>query len=933
MLTGVGMISLSMPGGRSPGDRLLLRAATPTALSAFSSREHRPMFTMPKPNLRARAATYRVQLNAGFTFEDAAAAAGYLADLGVSHLYCSPYLQAAEGSTHGYDVVDHGRLNEELGGAGAYRRLVERLARAGLGQVLDIVPNHMALAGRVNVWWWDVLENGPSSRYASYFDIDWDPPQRKLAATVLMPVLGDHYGRVLEAGKLTVERQGGSFAVRYYDHEAPLSPRTLDDLLTRAAARAGSVELESLAAALGRLPHALLTDPGAVAERHRDKEVLRARLAEMCEARPEVAAAIEAEIEALNHDPDALDGLLSRQNYRLAYWRTGAEELSYRRFFNIETLAGLRVEDDAVFADTHRLVLDLVSAGTIDGLRVDHVDGLADPEGYLCRLRDATGGVYVVVEKILAAEEELPGSWPAAGTSGYDFLNRVNQLFVDPAGETDMLAGYVRFTGQQEGYSEVVHAAKLQIMRDVLAAEVERLTGLLADVCEGHRRQRDHTRRELRDALREVIAAFPVYRTYASPGRPVTAADRAHAVAAVAAARHRRPDIDAELLGFIGELVVLDHHGEAEAGFALHFAQVSSPVMAKGVEDTAFYRYQPLVSLNEVGGDPGRFGRPAEDFHRAMADVARRWPETMLTLSTHDTKRSGDVRARICLLSELPTAWGRAVERWADRNERYRRHGWPDRNAEYLLYQTLVGAWPIDAGRAAAFMAKAAKEAKVHTSWIDPNVGYDDALAAFVEAVLSDDGFVANLEAFLAEHRLVELGRVNSVAQTALLLTCPGVPDLYQGTEVWDLSLVDPDNRRPVDYDARRRLLDTLAGAGPETALAHGDEGGQKLWLIHRLLGHRRRHPGVYGPASGYHALRVCGPKSSHALAFTRTGGLAVVVPRLLTRLGEGWQGTTVSIPGGAWFDMLTDEKVDGGDASVAGLLRRFPVAVLAREG
>ena len=891
------------------------------------------MFTMPKPNLRARAATYRVQLHAGFTFDDVAAAAGYLADLGVSHLYCSPYLQAAEGSTHGYDVVDHGRLNEELGGVGAHRRLVERLARAGLGQVLDIVPNHMALAGRVNAWWWDVLENGPSSRYASYFDIDWDPPQRKLAATVLMPVLGDHYGRVLEAGELTVERQGGSFAVRYYDHEAPLSPRTLDDLLTRAAARAGSVELASLAAALGRLPHALLTDPGAVAERHRDKEILRARLAEMCEARPEVAAAVEAEIEALNHDPDALDGLLSRQNYRLAYWRTGAEELSYRRFFNIETLAGLRVEDDAVFADTHRLVLDLVSAGTLDGLRVDHVDGLADPEGYLCRLRDATGGAYVVVEKILEAEEELPGSWPVAGTSGYDFLNRVNQLFVDPAGETSMLASYARFTGEEQSYREVVHAAKIQIMRDELAAEVERLTGLLADVCEGHRRQRDHTRRELRDALREVIAAFPVYRTYARPGRPVTSADRVHVAAAVARARHRRADLDAELLGFIGELLVLDHPGEAEAGFALHFAQVSSPVMAKGVEDTAFYRYQPLVSLNEVGGDPGTFGRPAEDFHRAMAGVARRWPEAMLTLSTHDTKRSGDVRARINLLSELPTTWEHAVERWAQRNKRYKRDGWPDRNAEYLLYQTLVGAWPIDAGRAAAFMAKAAKEARVHTSWTDPSVRYDDALGAFVAAVLGDEGFVADLEAFLAEHRLVERGRVNSLAQTTLLLTCPGVPDLYQGTEVWDLSLVDPDNRRPVDYDARRRLLDTLAGAGPETALAHGDEGGQKLWLIHRLLGHRRRHPGVYGPASGYEALRAFGPKACHAVAFTRSGGLAVVVPRLLTRLGEGWDGSTVSIPGGAWVDVLTDEKVDGGDASVDALLRRFPVAVLAREG
>ncbi len=880
---------------------------------------------------RPRAATYRVQLHAGFTFDDAAAIAGYLADLGVTHLYCSPVLQAAEGSRHGYDVVDHGRLNEELGGAGAYRRLVGRLADVGLGQLLDIVPNHMALAGRANAWWWDVLENGPSSPYATYFDIDWDPPQRKLTATVLMPVLGDQYGRVLEAGELTAERDGGSFTVRYHDQEAPLSPRTLDDLLTRAAARAGSEELESLAAAFGRLPHALLTEPAAVAERQRDKKILRARLAELCEASPETAAAVDAEIEALNHDAGALDTLLSRQNYRLSYWRTGAEELSYRRFFNIETLAGLRVEDEAVFADTHRLILGLVSAGTLDGLRVDHVDGLADPEGYLCRLRDAAAGVYVVVEKILGADEELPGSWPVAGTSGYDFLNRVNQLFVDPANEAAMRAGYARFTGHAESYAEVVHAAKLQIMREELAAEAERLTGLLADVCEGHRRQRDHTRRELRDALCEVIAAFPVYRTYARPARPVTSADRAHVAAAVAGARQRRPDLDAELAGFIGELLLLGHPGEPEAVFAVRFAQVSSAVMAKGVEDTAFYRYQPLVSLNEVGGDPGWFGRSAGDFHRAMASAARRWPQAMLTLSTHDTKRSGDVRARISLLSELPAAWERAVGRWAHRNERHKHNGWPDRNAEYLLYQTLVGAWPIDSGRVGPFMAKAAKEAKVSTSWVDPRAGYDEALSGFVAAVLEDEDFVADVEAFLAEHLIVERGRVNSLAQTALLLTCPGVPDLYQGTEVWDLSLVDPDNRRAVDYAARRRLLGVLAGAGPEAALARGDEGAPKLWLIHRILGHRHRHPGVYGHASGYEPLRASGRKAGHALAFTRTGGLAVVVPRLLSGLGGDWAGTTVALPPGDWDDVLTGEKVTGGEAGMDTLFRRFPVAVLAR--
>ncbi len=925
----------------------------------------------PRQLPRPRAATYRVQLHAGFTFDDAADIAGYLAELGVSHLYCSPYLQAAPGSTHGYDVVDHSRLNAELGGAAAHGRLARRLAEAGLGQILDIVPNHMALAGRSNAWWWDVLENGPSSPYARYFDIDWDPPEHKLAATVLMPVLGDQYGRILEAGELTVAREGGSFTVRYHEHEAPLSPRALDGLLARAAARADSSQLGNLAAAFGRLPLATRTDAASVAERHRDKELLRARLAELCADRPTVAAAIDAEIGVLNHDPDALDELLGQQNYRLAYWRTAAEELSYRRFFDIQTLAGLRVEDDTVFTETHRLVLRLVADGIADGLRVDHVDGLADPAGYLARLSDATGGAYVVVEKILAADEELPASWPTAGTTGYDFLNRVGRLFVDPRREAAIKAGYARFTAEDAAYPEIVHAAKLQIMRDDLAAEVERLTAVLADVCEDHRRQRDHTRRELRDALREVIAAFGVYRIYPKPGRPAgpgqhgqpgqaaSPADRARVAAAVAVVGRRRPDIDDELVRFIGELLTGGHPGAAEDEFAVRFAQLSPPVMAKGVEDTAFYRYQPLISLNEVGGDPAWLGDPAAaspaasdtaasdtagsglpapvaDFHQAMAHAARHWPETMLTLSTHDTKRSGDVRARISLLSELPQAWERAVTRWATCNERHRHGCWPDRNAEYLLYQTLVGAWPIGAARAAAFMAKAAREAKVHTSWTDPAAEYEEALSAFVTAVLADQDFTADLAAFLAEHKIIELGRVTSLAQTALLLTCPGIPDLYQGTEVWDRSLVDPDNRRPVDYSARRRLLAALGGAGPAAALRLGDVGGPKLWLIHRLLRHRRRQPGAYSPASGYQPLHVSGPKAAHAVAFTRTGGLAVVVPRLVVGLADGWAGTTVALPDGEWADVLADgaagSRVGGGEPSVAALLRGFPVAVLARD-
>jgi (1->4)-alpha-D-glucan 1-alpha-D-glucosylmutase len=901
-----------------------------------------------------RTATYRVQLHAGFTFDDAAAIAGYLADLGVSHLYCSPYLQAAPGSTHGYDVTDHSRLNAELGGAAGHDRLVKRLDEAGLRQVLDIVPNHMAL-GKTNAWWWDVLENGPSSRYASYFDIDWDPPERKLTAHVLMPVLGDHYGRVLEAGELTVERRGGSFVVRYHEHEAPLSPRTLDDLLGRAAERAGqaspagSAELAQLAEAHGELPHAILTDPVTVAERHDGKEKLRERLAALCASDPAVAAAIAAEVAAVNADPDALDALLDRQNYRLAYWATAAEELSYRRFFNIESLAGLRMEDPEVFADTHRLILELVRAGSVDGLRIDHVDGLADPQGYLHRLRDATGGCYVVVEKILAPDEQLPGSWAAAGTTGYEFLNRVTQLYTDEDGAEPIRACYQSFTGSEVGYDEVARQSKLQIMREELAAELERLTALLAEICERHRRQRDYTRRELRSALAGLIASFGVYRTYAYPGRQVSVSDRAHIAAAVAQALMAQPDLDPELIGFLGELILLVHPGEPETQFAIRFGQVSAPVMAKGVEDTAFYRYVPLASLNEVGGAPDIFGRPVSAFHDDMATAAWQHPEAMLTLSSHDTKRSADVRARTGLLAEIPDAWEAAVTRWADHNARHKRDGWPDRNAEYLLYQTLAGAWPIDAARAREYLAKAAREAKVHTSWTDQDAGYEDALDGFIDAVLGDGDFVADLEAFLARHRLVECGRVTSLAQLTLLLTCPGVPDIYQGAEIWDLSLVDPDNRRPVDYAARSALLADLAAHGPDEAMARVEAGGPKLWLIRRLLAFRRRHPAAFGSGSGYRPLPVTGAKAGHAVAFMRDDpggqdGVVVVVPRLVTRLAGDWADTTVDLPPGRWASVLGDTElgpgrsqhahaIPGGRTATADLLASFPVAVLGQVG
>lgn len=868
--------------------------------------------------------TYRVQLSKEFGFSDAAGIAGYLAELGVSHLYCSPYLQAAPGSTHGYDVVDPERLNDELGGGPAYAGMVGALRAAGLGQVLDIVPNHMA-TDATNRWWWDVLENGPASRYAAVFDIDWEGGDRSAAHTVLVPVLGDHYGRVLEAGELALARAGAEVMVRYHDMELPVSPRSLDELLAAAARRAGSEALGRIAEGYGALPTSRLTDEAAVSERHEQHLALRGQLEELLRADGSIAAGLDDEIEALNADPDRLDALLRRQNYRLAHWRTASEELDYRRFFNIESLIGVRVEDPQVFARTHRLIAELVKDGTVDGLRVDHVDGLRDPEKYLDDLAAATGGAYTVVEKILEPGETLRPSWPVAGTSGYDFLIRVNNLFVESRSEAVMTATYQAVTGETASYEEIVQASKQQVMASELAAEVGRLVGILADLSDGYRRHRDHTRRELRHTLREFIARFEVYRTYVHAGEPASDEDRRQVRTAADAARAARPDLDGELLCFLSELALGEHPGAGEAEFADRLAQLTAPVMAKGVEDTAFYRYNRLVSLNEVGGDPGVFGRPVAEFHQAMAAAAEQWPEAMLTLSTHDTKRSADVRARINVISEIPDAWRAAAERWMELTEAHRREGLPDRNDVYLLFQTVLGAWPIDAERAVAFMAKATKEAKVHTSWTDPVAAYDEAMEEFVRAVLADDVFTAALVSWLADHRVVARGHRNSLAQTALLLTCPGSPDLYQGSELWDLSLVDPDNRRPVDYDERRRLLAGLRGGG--TGVVASDERGtSKLAVVHRLLAHRQADPGSYEPA-GYEPLIAKGCRADDVVGFRR-GGLAVVVA---CRGDDDWGDTTVALPTAGGRDVVTGQAVDGGARRLAELFAELPVAVVSR--
>jgi (1->4)-alpha-D-glucan 1-alpha-D-glucosylmutase len=874
-----------------------------------------------------RRATYRVQLRSEYSFDHAAATIPYLDGLGISDLYCSPILQAADGSTHGYDVVDHSRLSADLGGEAAFGRMAGQLDQAGMGLTIDIVPNHMAIDGQANRWWWDVLENGPSSPYASYFDIDWPGDSGRHEQTVLVPVLGDRYGKVVESGEVRLSRHGGHFVLNYFDHEMPVSPRTLDNILDRAGRTAGSDALISLAGDFGGLPHASMTDPNTVAVRHEQKERLRERLAALLETEPGLGTAVDAEVAAVNADPEEVDRLLCRQNYRLAYWRTAREELDYRRFFNIETLVGLRVEDDQVFADTHEMVGRLVREGRVSGLRVDHVDGLRDPDGYLQRLRRLAGDAYIVVEKILDGDERLPGEWPVEGTTGYDFVTQVANVMVDRSGEDALTACYSRLTGEPAVYSEVVRAAKLQVMTEELAPEVDRLTRLLHGICDGHRRQRDRTRSEVHEALRATLAAFPVYRTYVQPDRPLRPADGEAVAAAVQGARSITPEADGDLLEFIGELLLMKWPGGAETRFAQIFPQLSAPVMAKGAEDTAFYRYNRLVSLNEVGGDPGTFGRPLADFHAAGRRAAADHPEAMLTLATHDTKRSPDVRARISLLSEIPDHWEEAVTRWMGLTDHHASADHPDYNARYLLFQTLVGAWPIPTDRLCAYMDKAAKEAKVHTSWADANPDYDYGLHKFIEATVGDAGFVAELETFLTVHRLVEWGRATSLAQTTLLLTYPGVPDIYQGTETWDNSLVDPDNRRPVDYGRLAADLAASSNSGPDHLAGGPPDDRAKTWLTARLLGHRRRRPDLY--RGGYEPLPTDGSRAEHLIGYSRDR-LVVLVGRHLRRLDGDWGDTTVELPDGSWRPVVGQGgDRNGGTHRVADLLGAGPVAVL----
>ena len=907
--------------------------------------------------VRSIGATYRLQFHAGFTFCDAAGLVPYLAALGVSHLYASPITQARPGSTHGYDITDHNRLNPEIGGEDDFAALIDALHAHGMGLIIDFVPNHMGI-GADNPWWLDVLTWGEASPFAAYFDINWHPLRADLEGRVLLPVLGEQYGVILERGEIALrfDPDEGSFSAWYFDHRFPISPFSYATILA-----AGGEALAGFAAdfaAIGSRP--------ATAARERAGKLARG-LAEAARE-PAVAAALAAALEHFAGRPGKPAGfrrlhrLLETQAYRAAYWRVAAEEINYRRFFNINDLAALRMELPALFEDTHRLIFDLVQRGAVQGLRIDHIDGLFDPRQYCERLqRPSCEPLYVIVEKILARYEILP-DLPVAGTTGYDFVNQVLAIFVDPAGEAGMDRLYRRFAGGGLNYDDILYACKKRIMQVNLASELNVLAREFHNLSMRAWRTRDFTLNGMLAALEEVIAAFPVYRTYVSrAGASVD--DRRYIEWALAQAQRRWRGADVSIFDFLRGVVTGDAASAAPPGAtadiawraAMHFQQVTGPVMAKAAEDTAFYRHVRLLALNEVGGDPRRFGMSVAAFHHLTQDRLRHWPRAMVTTATHDTKRGEDGRARLALLSEMPQEWGRRAFQWLrlNRSRRSEVDGEtvPNRNVEYLFYQALLGAWPPglaaddQAGvknlseRLDAYMIKAAREAKLQTSWSNPDPDYEAALQHFVRGALDatrPNPFLAEFAAFVA--RLERPAAITSLAQLVLKLTVPGVPDTYQGGELWDFSLVDPDNRRPIDWDTRRALLNEIAGRRAVELARDWQDGREKLFVTHRLLTLRRDHPDLFA-AGDYQPIEAAGGQGRHLCAFARSHGgerIVVAVPRLLWRLCRGdagidWGTAELPLPPeGAWRNVFTGLCLGRQERVAAAVLfADFPVCVL----
>jgi (1->4)-alpha-D-glucan 1-alpha-D-glucosylmutase len=905
-------------------------------------------------------ATYRLQFNKAFTFDDATEIVDYLDRLGISHCYASSYFKAVPGSTHGYDVVDPTRLNPEIGDRESYNRWIEMLRAHHMGHIVDLVPNHMGIAKSANAWWQDVLENGPSSQYASFFDIDWHPLKQELENQVLLPILGDSYGAVLERQEITLEYVGGAFNARYLDTVLPIAPGTYDrilgldsePLLAEIEGTDAGTEFLSILTAIRHLPGREAHTPELRSERNREKEVIKRRLAGLTADSPAVLTHIQRAVTTLNGKTgsprsfDRLDALLSAQPYRLAYWRVAAEEINYRRFFDINQLAALRMEDPDVFERTHAFAFELLREGCIDGMRIDHVDGLYDPGDYLERLQararevrpDLFSGdrrLYLVVEKILGLDEWLP-SWPVEGTTGYEFLVRINGLFVDAGNERAGTEAYERFTRLRVPFREFAYRCKQLVLRMSMASELQVLGHDLNRFSERNRHYRDFTLNLLVYAMREIIASFPVYRTYVNSREDVTAHDRRYIDHAVNEAKRRNPRHPGVVFEFVRGLLLkkADYIPEEERGehlkFVSKFQQVTSPVTAKGIEDTALYLYNRLVSLNEVGGEPDKFGVAPDALHAWLADRARNWPQGLSTTSTHDTKRSEDVRARINVLSELPGEWRQATGRWARINRKARSliegESYPSRNEEYLFYQTLVGTWPFDAMTAEQereyhqrihdYMLKTMREAKVFTSWLNPSEPHETAMSRFVQMVLSPNNVSFRQDFAEFASRVARYGIYNSLAQLAIKIAAPGVPDFYQGTELWDFSLVDPDNRRPVDYRRRRELLDAIElpesdrGTLASALLQHPEDERLKLFATTAMLRARRAAHEVFR-CGRYEPLAVEGSAREHVFAFGRVLGrrqALVCVPRLVTTLapdgtvplGELWGDTRISVPEGA---------------------------------
>jgi (1->4)-alpha-D-glucan 1-alpha-D-glucosylmutase len=911
-------------------------------------------------------ATYRLQLTADVGFDDAARLVPYLSDLGISHLYASPFLKARAGSTHGYDIVDHAALNPEFGGEAAFDRLSAALQGAGMGLILDFVPNHMGVGFADNLWWLDVLEWGPKSPHAAAFDIDWEALPHRRSGGVLLPILGRPYGDALENGEIELKYDAahGSFSAFYFEHKLPINPHRYGDILTHVVAAADAGDTPAGRALLDIA--GLHRDPSAPSRR--DAPAFKQRIA----AVPGAAEVIERGLAAYRADHEAgvaaLHRLLERQHYRLAYWRVAFASINYRRFFDVNDLAGLRVEDPRTFRAVHELVARLVADGRLQGLRLDHIDGLYDPMQYARRLRHLIRQVnpngparpfYTLVEKILAEGETMPPMTGVDGTTGYEWLNVISRVLVDGRGLPRLDETWRAFTGERRSFEDILDGGKHYVLDNLLASEFNVLAQLLSRIAAGHYSTRDFTLERLRAALQFYVLEFPIYRTYIARSG-ASAEDRAIIERTVARARARWTGPDPEIFDFLRDAITLDLVSSSSKGysaprirrFAFKLQQFTGPMMAKSLEDTTFYRFNRLLALNEVGGDPVAPALSAAEFHARMASRATAQPYGMTATATHDTKRGEDARARLLVLSEIPDDWGRAVEEWRRHNERLAvtlgAERMPSRNHEYMIYQALLGAWPAEGvngdfvARMESYALKAAREGKVGTSWNNPREPYEAALGQFIRRML-DPGesktFLDSFEAFA--RRVMLVGHLNSLSQLTLKAMMPGVPDFYQGTEFWDLSLVDPDNRRAVDFDRRMAALDTRPD-WPALA-ANWADGRIKLQLTRRLLDLRRRDPSLFTEGA-YAPVEIEDDPDGRVIAFSRSHGTKRVIVLVLRHfaplLGAETQWQASNLHGTlktAGMSQFTDalgtiarplaEKVE-----VAELFTTIPVAVLRTD-